>query len=350
MLTKPILSSNKVIDASAANSINFIVIGGSQFISYKYEIYNNNTSSLVVQQTVSSTSAIIHLSSNTLENGIDYRVHVKTISATEESEYSEYMILKCYSTPTVSITNFIVDGNVKKINNQNFIFNGSYSQSEDVLLKYYQYILYDANNNLIKEYNRHYQTTGALTQTIGTLDNTTYYKIELICVDQNDYITTTGRIGFYVEYISPRIKQVLNLTNDSDTASIRIECDIRQLKFIPSGDVDFQDGEYIDLSATDSYIYMDNSFTLDSDFGLQIWVQAAAGEIVRIKENNNDNSNYFTVSIGNDKRVHASKQIGDIHLEYISDEFNGFNEPYMVYVMQKNRRMDVFVKKIEGTV
>ena len=350
MLTKPILPSTKVVDASVANTINFVVIGGSQFISYKYEIYNNSTSVLVKQLTVSSATSIINIAAGTLTNGTDYRIHVKTINASDESEYSEYMILKCYSVAQVSINNFITEGNIKKINNQKFIFSGTYTQAQNVLLKYYQYILYDANNNLIKEYNRHYQTTGALTQTIGTLDNTTYYKIELICVDQNDYITTTGRIGFYVEYISPRIKQVLNLTNDSDTASIRIECDIRQLKFIPSGDVDFQDGEYIDLSATDSYIYMDNSFTLDSDFGLQIWVQAAAGEIVRIKENNNDNSNYFTVSIGNDKRVHASKQIGDIHLEYISDEFNGFNEPYMVYVMQKNRRMDVFVKKIEGTV
>lgn len=346
MLTKPILSSNKVIDASAANSINFIVIGGSQFISYKYEIYNNNTSSLVVQQTVSSTSAIIHLSSNTLENGIDYRVHVKTISATEESEYSEYMILKCYSTPTVSITNFIVDGNVKKINNQNFIFNGSYSQSEDVLLKYYQYVLYDINNNLIKEYERHYQTTGTLSQTISGLNNASYYKIELICVDQNDYITTTGKIDFYVEYISPRIRQVLSLTNDSESASVKIECDIRQLKFLPSGTVSFQDSNYIDLSATDSYIYMDDSFTLNNDFAVQIWVQAATGEILKIKENNNNSSNYIAVSIENDKRVKVIKKVGQYNLEYISEEFDYLNNPYMIHIIQKNRRIDVFTYRV----
>jgi len=343
MLVTPILPSMSVIDANVNNKITFVTIGGDQFTGYTYEITNNSTLAVVATVSVVSTASIISLTADTLTNGVEYRIRVKTTDGTNYSNYSDYMILKCYSTATVTINNLTYEDSIYKVKNQQFIFEGTYTQTQSIALKGYYYIFYDSTGNIIKQYPITYQQTGTLYQAIVMLSNETWYKVKLVCVDQNDVQTSSNLISFYVDYQSPRIRQVINLINDASTASVTIESDIRQLIFKVIGNTSFVNNA-INIQDDNSYIYMDDSFTLNNNFVIQIWFNTCYENILLLKDTVNNIENSLTVFYDvTDSRFHAVKKLGTIVMEYVSEVFNSSyrTSPFSLYITQINRRMDL---------
>lgn len=343
MLVKPILANTKVIDVTKNNNISFIVIGGEQFSGFTYEIYNNSTSTLVKTEDIISQLPSFDIQPNILSNGAEYKIRLKTCNTTGQySEFSDYMVLKCYSVAKVSIDNFTIEDGIKKIKNQKYVFEGSYSQTENIKLKCFRYILYQEDGTLIKEYPWVYQQDYVLQQYIDGLDNYSWYRIQLVCIDQNDITTSNGIDTFYVDYKPPKIRQVVNLTNDKESASIIIESDARQLIFKTVGDMHFIDSQKLDITNDGSYIYMDNACTIGSDFTLQLWMDKCfVNKEFAVLKNKLNSDDKIILFYSNDNRFHVRKNIGTIIMEYISDEIILNNMPFTVFVQQVKGRIDI---------
>lgn len=140
---------------------------------------------------------------------------------TEYNVYTDHVksfdtYFKARKTPEVKIINIPTD----VVDNRTYTFTGSYSQEEGVTWKYYQFDLYDSNNNVADTTGR--ITTGEITYTFdGFLDNSTY-SIELIVENQDDTIVTTGRQYFNVDYEEPQLDNIPQIQTICDQDALRI--------------------------------------------------------------------------------------------------------------------------------
>lgn len=272
-LIRPSLPTMTIMDAGYDQLITFEVYGGSQYTGYEVEIYNNETNVLHYSSARSTYSNQFNIEANTLANGTDYRFRVRTSLDDDYSEYSDFMLLKCYTKPVCTINNLKIDGDRRVVNAQNYTFEGSYFQAENVSIKTYQYLLYDQYKNLIQEFNEVFTKENTINQRVeGFTPNTEYY-VELICVDQFDLKVTSGIIHFYVDYEAPRITQVVDLENDKETASVKISSSMIQLLWQPENeDTVFVNEQEIDLS--DNKIRLDKHYNLVGNFTIKIYCRA----------------------------------------------------------------------------
>jgi len=345
MLVKPVLPSITVMDADENNRVSFVIIGGSQFTGYEFEIRNNSDLSLITERVVVSSSTVIALESGLLENGTEYRLRVKTTWGDMESEFSDYIIIKCYETAIITIENLELEDNIYKIRNQRFIFEGKYYQPQSIGLKSFYYIIYDENGTVVRQFPTVFQQSGVLAQRVDIFENNRWYRIQLVCIDQNDMIYSSGIINFYVDYIPPRVRQILNLENNSEEAAVDINCDIKQLIFNHEGNVFFTENDEINLMDINSSIYMDELFNINQAFWLQLWItelrQGEDVEIMTLKQSPSNIENTFRLFYcKEDKKFHVRKTLGTIVMEYISEEFIPDN-PFSLYIKQEEGRVDI---------
>ena len=225
-LVRPSLPTTTVLDAGYDKEITFGIYVGNQYTVYEVQIYNKETNVLHFSATKTTYSNKFNIEANTLANGVEYRFRVRTSLITDESEeyseWSDFMLLKCYTAPTCSIDNIVGSDGERVISAQNYIFEGTYYQAESVPMKSYQFILYDANQNIAQEFNVVYTTETAVSQKVEGFSPQADYYIELICIDQYDLKVSTGLIAFSVQYEAPRIRQTVELENEKDTASVKI--------------------------------------------------------------------------------------------------------------------------------
>ena len=349
-----------ILDALYDKEIFFNVFGGNQFTGYEIEIYNNETNLLHYSFSKTTYATKFNIAANTLANGVEYRMRIRTKTSSEYSEYSDFMLIKCYTTPVCSINNLVDSAGNSIIYNQNYIFEGSFYQAEGVPLKSYYYKLYDSNKQLIQEFNTVYSTTKTTTQTIEGFSANTVYYIELICVDQNDLAVSTGLVKFLVQYEAPRIKQLVNLENDKDSASVKISSNMVQIIFKSSvKDPIYINEQELDLRSN-RYIYLDEQLNLIGNFTLKIYARALPS--VSIGE-----EKYFLTinSIDNNVKIHVKESEGRIHVykvltpkpnganivsHYMSDVIKNYvsGKSYIIIqINHVNRRIDVQAKVIE---
>lgn len=108
-----------------------------------------------------------------------------------------YYFFKSRTTPVIAITNFI-----SKITDREYDFTASYTQAENVSIKYHVFNLYNGNTLV--------DTTGQVFSAdfnygFDGFMSGEIYDIEFICVSQDSVEVTTGRKSFSVEYQAPNI-------------------------------------------------------------------------------------------------------------------------------------------------
>lgn len=363
-LIRPSLSDMVILDALYDKEIQFNVFGGDQFNGYEIEIYNNETNVLHYYVSKSTYSTKFNIEANVLANGNVYRLRVRTFysssSQTDYSEYSDFMLVKCYTTPVCSIDNLLNENGERVIGNQNHIFEGSFYQAENIPLKSYQYILYDEDKKILQTFNIVYSTGKKTQQSIEGFSSRTTYYIELICTDQNNLTVSTGLIDFYVLYEAPRIRQVVHLENDKDNAAVNVSCNMIQIifKIDPKPPIYINDQE-LDLR-NNTIAYLDEQLNLTGNFTLKIYAKNIPS--VDIGE-----ESYFCTlkSIDNSVQIHLKESEGYIHAykiltpkpngadiisHYMSAKIENY-EPEKSYLVIQinhvNRRIDIYAQVIE---
>lgn len=242
-----------ISDAISTINIDFVVSGSSdQVTGHHVQCIDNITGIVVHEHKTMSFLLSCRLEPNTLLNGKEYRIRVRTYNSNiaadfgnensnTTSAWSDYMILKCFTKAEVAVINIPIDttGN-RLIKNQTFTFEGNYSQREDVGLKSFRYILYDKDKVILQIYPEVYQLDGLLKQEITGFTSDKEYYIELVTLNQYDIETRSELVDFRVDYSPPRITQILQVSNDKENALVKIDAQIVQMLLQAEGNYAFE--------------------------------------------------------------------------------------------------------------
>lgn len=257
--------NNIALDAKNSITISWQNLGDRQYY-YQIQIYNNSTGVLVYDTTKLSSFNTFHLiPANTLTNGIIYKYQITVWNQLNEFATSDWIIFKCSSTPTCSITNL-----GSEVLNSSYMFQGSYFQAENVPIKSWRFILYDIYGSIISMSDETFNSTIEY-QFIG-LKADTDYQIELQVKSQDNLLGTTGKIQFHVRYEVPATALTLTAENLSDLAAIRLSWKaIQIIGKVISGSITFINGEKIDL--TSGIIAFQDGMPNFKNFNLKLWLQ-----------------------------------------------------------------------------
>lgn len=270
-LTQPILNPIAAFDATQAQAITFVVIGGAQVIGNRLVISDNQTGAEVYNQ-LQSTMKLEHLvPANTLANGGYYNAVVYTIdSGNNESEASTAIPFYCYSQPSLTIDNIPA---TETIENGTYKFTGNYLQQENELLNSYQYTLYDSNRDILSQSPLiYYNTDPTLSYTFVGMSNDTSYYIELSGETINGTKITSGLRYFTVRYIQPASFAICDLVNNCENGYIQISSNIVAIdgKSNPDPPIYIDDKE-VDLRDPDSWVEWNSGFRIQDDFTMRVW-------------------------------------------------------------------------------
>ncbi len=270
-LTQPILNPIAAFDATQAQAITFVVIGGAQVIGNRLVISDNQTGAEVYNQ-LQSTMKLEHLvPANTLANGGYYNAVVYTIdSGNNESEASTAIPFYCYSQPSLTIDNIPA---TETIENGTYKFTGNYLQQENELLNSYQYTLYDSNRDILSQSSLiYYNADPTLSYTFVGMSNDTSYYIELSGETINGTKITSGLRYFTVRYIQPASFAICDLVNNCENGYIQISSNIVAIdgKSNPDPPIYIDDKE-VDLRDPDSWVEWNSGFRIQDDFTMRVW-------------------------------------------------------------------------------
>ena len=270
-LTQPILNPIAAFDATQAQAITFVVIGGAQVIGNRLVISDNETGEEIYNK-IQSTMKLEHvIPANTLTNGGYYNAVVYTIdSANNESVASTPVPFYCYSQPSLTIDNIPA---TETIENGTYKFVGSYLQQENELLNSYQYTLYNSNKNILSQSALiYYDTDSSLSYTFVGMSNDTAYYVELSGETINGTKITSGLKYFTVRYIQPASFAICDLVNNCEDGYIQISSNIVAIdgKSNPDPPI-YIDNKEVDLRDPDSWVEWNSGFRIQDDFTMRVW-------------------------------------------------------------------------------
>lgn len=265
-LTRPILDSISIFDATTEYKFTYKAIGGDQIYGNNVEIRNSSTNAIVYNQTINNFRFEHILNANTLTNGVTYTIRIRTKNQNGLfSDWSDSVIFTCYSKAIVRITNLT---NNQLVNNQSYNFTGSYSQAQSIGIHSYRFFLYDHNQVMIGASVSKYDDL--LEHTFSGFINGRAYFVELRVLNEKNIESSSGLIRFTSEYITPNLSATLELANDKDSASIKINIELIRVLFSNTGGTySFEDTTWINLK--DGKIHADDGFSLNNEWTLQMW-------------------------------------------------------------------------------
>jgi hypothetical protein len=322
-LIKPVLNlSSSTFDATKNFVVNFVVNSGDQVVANEILIQKSSDNSQVwLNKTPVPTFSLSQIiPANTLQNSSSdsYKICIRTYNeAGDYSQYSDWILINCYSDPVIDISNIVNNGIV---NNQNFTPQATYLQAQSDPLQFYKYILYDSSNMEISNSGTLYD--GLLSYQFIGLENNKSYSIELQCTTQHNVTISVTKI-FQVNFIQPDFTNFVQLINNPTQATIDVEIvAIRTLGYISAGSVGIENNDLANtLAGTLSF---DSSHGLQlkkSDWTVQMWVKNLIDSKIILTLYGQNNVTFKIVyEFG---QFHLYKYIGDVYFaHYRSNTIN----------------------------
>lgn len=273
---------NKAIDPSVNNKFTWEPQGEPQ-THYQLKIYELPNSLKYDSTKIASGSGEHIVPASSLDGDGEYKWSVVTYGASGDVE-SNFVYLKTNANPTVSLS---IPGTLTV---QSFDVEAIYSQSEGISLKRYKFILYNANDEILKETEWKYDYT--LKYTLEGLMTGSTYKLECIAVSQNDLIGTSGKQTFDVLYEKPDATRTIKVTPDNNCGVMKVSWDnLKQVTPIITGTYSYVEGAF------EKGLKLDNGSTITyeeetaEDFTLQFYRRypvAYEGIIVGMYEGEHD--------------------------------------------------------------
>lgn len=338
-LTKPILRSISPFPATSSQGVYFDVYGGSQVVYNELEIQRNSDNVQVYLVKVQAFQYLHTVSANTLTNGIEYKARVRTydVNNATSSDWSDWVVFWVLSAPIVAITN-IVDGIV---NNQTFIFEGSYTHTDDAL-ESYRFLLYDANQTLLQTFDE--QFGAPISQEVAGLENDKRYYIEIITLSSKGMSGTSGKIQFLAQYIQPKLNSILSLENMPDQAAIKITANVVQIIFeLTGGTYSYEDNEWINLE--NGVIAAGTPFRIENNFVMKLWCKSLPIDypfVMLLGEQGTLTLKYYH------DRIWLQKKVGSTTYTLMSNVLTNLQSTDVIgiAVKQVNNRCDLLVEII----
>lgn len=257
--------SNISVDATQEIVVSWKNYGDRQY-AYQVKIYKNIDNSLVLDSgKIISFNNFHIINPNTLTNGIQYKYQITVWNQINETATSDWIVFKCSSTPICSFTNL-----TPTIFNTSYVFQGSYSQAENVPIKSWQMILYNSYDKIIGTSPMTYSSI--IEYEFAGFKNENDYKIELQVYSQDNLLGTTGKIPFHVKYEVPKTALSLQATKIEELAAINLQWNIVQI-IGKSDSSTFVDNEKIDVT-NGKKVYFDEGFNINNNFTLKLWIES----------------------------------------------------------------------------
>lgn len=299
-LTTPQVFSFKPFPSTEEYIFYFHVVSGNQVVKNQLQIQKTLDNTTVYNNTQETFQFSQTVAGSTLTNNTEYRYRFRTYDISNNvSQWSAWTVFLCLAKPIVTIDN-IIDG---KVNNQTFIFRGSYYQENGELLQSYRYYLYNEDGTPIAYSPEMFD--GLLEYEFGGLQNNKIYNVELKVITVNQIEESSGLTQFTAEYIQPRLSTVVGLENLEDNAGISVNANIIQI--IGKGEnYSFIDNEKADV--TNGRVWFDEGFSIERNFTLKIWLE----NIIKNKPFLKLYSNHGYIELSYyGERIHAFKYMYD---------------------------------------
>lgn len=274
-LTKPILFSQPAFDATKQYVFTFNVVGGSQVVSNRLTIVNQDSGSIVYQDIQLSFSFTHILPANALANGEYYYAYLNTFDSSDNMSVDSNMIqFYCYTKPNFYIDNIPSSGIIQ---NSSYEFSAYYNQSEDELLNSYEFNLYDSQQIQISTSGVQYTSESEVPIYVnytftGFKDSTSYY-IQAIGKTIEGTVIETDLIPFVVKYEEPSAFNAMQLSNNCKGGYILVQSNLRGIDTDSNPDppIYVYGNTAVDLREIDSYVDWYNGFNLNSNFTASLW-------------------------------------------------------------------------------
>lgn len=346
MLITPQIPSFLPFDATKDYELNFNIPSYSdQCVKNQIQIFKQSDSTLVYNSITTSFQLFCPIPMNTLMNGINYQCQIRTYNINNDiSDWSvmTFFLVLSPVTLTLFIPNIILS--------QSLILNATYSQLEFESILSSKFILYDSQKNQISISEEIFGLP--IQYQFDLLENNTNYFVTCESISQNGLLGDTGYIGFMTQFQTPRINNVLQLTNQHQDAAVLASCEIVRVLGHGVGSYFYEDSEWINLTVADSMVYFDdaNGFKMDSDFILKVWCKGVVEDKVIISIYGYNSLDKIEVQYYNN-RFHAFKKSCGLVNHYASNELIVLpTDNVFMFLKQTNIGIDVKTEIISGLV
>lgn len=277
---KPTLYPISPFDKTIGTTLYF-TYSGNQAIKNKV-VVRENTSNTVVYEKEYETFQLKHVLDPTdlsaLENGKQYNATVQVFdSSGTGSSISAPGLFYCFTVPQFSISN-IAYGQI--VQSSYLPIDVSYSQNESEPINQYSISLYDAGHQQISSSNILYSIpTDSDSYTFsGLLDDNTYY-VRAQGTTVHGIALDSGFIQFSVNYITPSAFYLLELANQYEMGSIKIQSNIIMITGKSDSD-EFAEDNLCLVITNDRYVKFDEGYVINGDFALSFVGNAQDNKVI----------------------------------------------------------------------
>ena len=261
ILPTPTLSLISTFDPSKNNNIYFSY-NGKQIKKKRIVIIDNKTFKTILDKTQLGMKLCYDLPANTIKTG-QYTAQIQVFDFDgNSSELSQPVLFYCYSTPSVSFSNF-----TDKINKSSINLSLSYTQAENDSVKEFAFYLYDLQKKIVTKSNNFYSLNDSSYTFLGLKNLTTYY-VQCKGTSLHNMDFDTGLCEINVNYIVQPNNMLLRLSNNKCEGYIQVDCNIIDVGYIiEGGKPEFKNGEVILDNKKVTYI---SGFDFSDNFSMFI--------------------------------------------------------------------------------
>lgn len=311
-------------------------VSGDPSVAYQIRIYRNSNNALIHDTGKITSFAQSHtLPSNTIANGIEYKIQVTIWNQAGLNISSDNEIFQTSSRPIVTIDS------IGTIPSPSYSFGATYYQAESISLRSWVVYLYDSNKTKISQSSISIEPN--IEYIFSNMKSGTSYYIEFQVTSAKGLVGTSGLVSFTVQYQQPDIK--VNLTaENTDNAGMLISWNTIQIIGTTTKSPIFVDGTYIDLT-NDTFSWSEG-FSLSQDFTIKMWIKSFKSN-VDLFTLRGINGNLALQYSDDDQCLHLIRTVYGYNSHYVSKPFiNNGATGFFVCIQQIQNDMNIFQEVI----
>lgn len=218
-------------------------------------IYDKKITSFLLSHTIPA---------KTLSNGKNWIIECQIYDIDDvASDMSDKLFFQTFKSPEFYFYNITEGQTIKSSTYEAIIY---FFQENYEELQSYKFYLYDGTKTKLLESETLYDNS-KITYIYKGLENHSTYYVRCEGITVNGINVDTGYISFYIDYKVPSTYGIIYAENDATHGYIKLHTNIKIIQYNGNKTFDFING-MIDL--TDNYIYYDEGFIIDGDFGIRI--------------------------------------------------------------------------------
>lgn len=289
ILQTPSIEAISSFDPAYDATINFYY-DDNQPYKNRIVITDNNTSTVVYDNTEDSMRLYATIPANTLIAGKQYLAQVQVFDVDgNHSNLSDPILFYCFTTPILKFTN-VEDGDVYR--NASIELGLSYSQTENEEIKDYQFVLYSEDKILQSSSDVIYSPVLSTYTFYGLANNTKYY-LRAFGETIHGMVIDTGYIVLNVQYDVIPANVGFQIVNQYNSGYIRIETNILSVGYeVENDNYKFEDGC---VTLTNNSVLYNNGFEVADDFSL--FIEAKKLPITRFFTTNDNDISLLIINI-----------------------------------------------------